>query len=53
MECGVERVALFTAASDAFTKKNINMTVEESLEAFEIVLGDFEPTSSMAGCGPM
>ena len=31
---GVERIAVFTAASDAFTKKNINMTIEESLEAF-------------------
>jgi hydroxymethylglutaryl-CoA lyase len=33
-ELGVERIAVFTAASDAFTKKNINMTVEESLEVF-------------------
>lgn len=31
---GVERIALFTAASDAFTQKNINMTVDESLEVF-------------------
>jgi isopropylmalate/homocitrate/citramalate synthase len=41
IQCGVERIALFTAASDAFTKKNINMTVEESLEAFEIVINAF------------
>lgn len=41
LDCGVERIALFTAASDAFTKNNINMSVEESLETFEIVLGDF------------
>jgi hydroxymethylglutaryl-CoA lyase len=34
VESGVKRIALFTAASDAFTQKNINMTVDESLEAF-------------------
>ncbi|MCC6403642.1 MAG: hydroxymethylglutaryl-CoA lyase [Fimbriimonadaceae bacterium] len=28
---GVRRIALFTASSDLFTKRNINMTVEESL----------------------
>ena len=33
-ELGVKRIALFTAASDAFTQKNINMTVAESLEVF-------------------
>ncbi len=32
---GVERIAVFTAASDAFTQKNINMTVEESIEVFK------------------
>lgn len=31
---GVERIAVFTAASDAFTQKNINMTVDQSLEIF-------------------
>lgn len=31
---GVERIALFTAASDAFTQRNINMTVDQSLDAF-------------------
>ena len=31
---GVERIAVFTAASDAFTQKNINMTVDQSLEVF-------------------
>ncbi len=34
VELGVDRIAVFTAASDAFTKKNINMTVDESLEVF-------------------
>jgi len=37
LEVGVERIALFTAASDAFTQKNINMTVTESLEVFREV----------------
>ena len=32
---GVERIAVFTAASDAFTQKNINMTVEQSIEVFK------------------
>ncbi len=31
MAAGVEEIALFTAASSAFTQKNINATVEESL----------------------
>ncbi|TDT41384.1 hydroxymethylglutaryl-CoA lyase [Halospina denitrificans] len=31
---GIDRLAFFTAASDAFTRKNINCTVEESLERF-------------------
>lgn len=34
IEVGVTRIALFTAASDAFTQKNINMTVEQSLDVF-------------------
>jgi hydroxymethylglutaryl-CoA lyase len=34
LSVGVRRIALFTAASDAFTQKNINATVAESLEAF-------------------
>jgi hydroxymethylglutaryl-CoA lyase len=31
---GVSRVAVFTATSDAFTQKNINMTVKESIASF-------------------
>jgi hydroxymethylglutaryl-CoA lyase len=38
---GVERIAVFTAASDAFTQKNINMTVEESLGLFGEVVAEF------------
>ena len=35
---GVDAIAVFTAATDAFTEHNIGMTVEESLTAFEPVL---------------
>ncbi|MBS1707418.1 MAG: hydroxymethylglutaryl-CoA lyase [Armatimonadetes bacterium] len=39
VQCGYQRIALFTAASEAFVNKNINMSVEESLDLFaEIVL---------------
>ncbi|HZH99090.1 MAG TPA: hydroxymethylglutaryl-CoA lyase, partial [Fimbriimonadaceae bacterium] len=41
LQLGVSRIAVFTAASDAFTKKNINMTVEESIEAFRQVVDRF------------
>ena len=32
------RIAVFTAATDAFTERNIGMTVDESLDAFAPVL---------------
>src|SRR3954452_4437216 len=35
---GVDAIAVFTAASDAFTTHNIRMTVDESLQAFAPVL---------------
>jgi hydroxymethylglutaryl-CoA lyase len=35
---GASAIAVFTAASDAFTSRNIRMTVAESLEAFRPVL---------------
>ena len=35
---GVEALAVFTAASDAFTSRNIRMTVEESLATFAPIL---------------
>lgn len=35
---GVDAIAVFTAASDAFTTRNIRMTVAESLDAFAPVL---------------
>jgi hydroxymethylglutaryl-CoA lyase len=35
---GARAIAVFTAATDAFTQRNIGMTVDESLAAFEPVL---------------
>jgi isopropylmalate/homocitrate/citramalate synthase len=35
---GVDAIAVFTAASELFTKSNINMTVGESLETFRAVV---------------
>jgi hydroxymethylglutaryl-CoA lyase len=35
---GANAIAVFTAATDAFTERNIGMTVDESLAAFEPVL---------------
>jgi hydroxymethylglutaryl-CoA lyase len=32
--CGADAIAVFTAASEAFTKRNINMTVDESIDEF-------------------
>jgi len=34
VECGIRRIAVFTAASDTFTEKNIGMTIPESLKTF-------------------
>jgi hydroxymethylglutaryl-CoA lyase len=36
---GADAIAVFTAATDAFTEHNIGMTIEASLAAFEPVLG--------------
>ena len=38
LECGVEEVAVFAAASDAFSQKNINCSVMDSFERFKPVL---------------
>ena len=37
LEAGVDEVAIFTAASESFSKKNINCTIAESLGRFEKV----------------
>ena len=47
---GVDAIAVFTAATDAFTTANIGMTVEASLEAFRPVLA--RPGNSAGGAGP-
>lgn len=41
VESGIKRISVFTAASEAFTQKNINMTVEESLNEFKAVIQGF------------
>ncbi|MGC1381548.1 MAG: hydroxymethylglutaryl-CoA lyase [Candidatus Baltobacteraceae bacterium] len=35
---GADAIAVFTAASEEFTKRNINMTIDESLETFRAVV---------------
>jgi isopropylmalate/homocitrate/citramalate synthase len=35
---GADAIAVFTAASEAFTKRNINMTVDESIDVFRDVV---------------
>src|SRR5499427_8974013 len=38
IETGIKRIAVFTAASETFNQKNINMTVKESLDTFQPVV---------------
>jgi len=38
IKAGVKEIAVFGAASEAFTKKNINCTIDESLARFEAVM---------------
>lgn len=38
LESGIREIAVFTAASDTFTQHNINMTINESFEAFKPVV---------------
>jgi len=39
-EAGANAIAVFTAASESFTKRNINMTIDESLRTFgEVIAG--------------
>jgi isopropylmalate/homocitrate/citramalate synthase len=40
VEAGIRRIVVFTAASDAFAQKNINMTIARSLEVFAPVVKD-------------
>jgi hydroxymethylglutaryl-CoA lyase len=38
LECGVEEIALFAAASETFSQKNTNCSIAESIERFEAVI---------------
>ena len=38
IDCGVDEVAIFGAASEAFSQKNINCSIAESLQRFEKVM---------------
>src|SRR5207248_5094130 len=38
IESGIRRIAIFTAASETFNKKNINMGIQESIDVFRPVV---------------
>ncbi|WP_275666806.1 hydroxymethylglutaryl-CoA lyase [Vibrio tubiashii] len=38
LDCGVDQVAVFTAASEGFCQRNINCSISQSLERFEDVI---------------
>src|SRR5207302_1709753 len=38
LSCDVDKIAVFTAASETFTRKNINATIAESIERFRPVV---------------
>ncbi len=38
LECGVEEIAVFAAASETFSQKNINCSIDESIERFTPVI---------------
>jgi len=38
IETGIRRIAVFTGASETFNKKNINMSIDESIEVFRPVV---------------
>ncbi|WP_131776036.1 hydroxymethylglutaryl-CoA lyase [Legionella impletisoli] len=38
MELGVQEIAIFTAASESFNQRNINCTIQESIERFRPVM---------------
>lgn len=41
-ESGIQEIAVFTAASETFTKKNINCTISESLKRFKVIIKSAE-----------
>jgi hydroxymethylglutaryl-CoA lyase len=44
LESGIREIAVFTAASDVFNKRNINMTIDESIENFRPVVAKAKET---------
>lgn len=38
IDCGLKEVAVFTAASESFTQKNINCSIDESIQRFKPVI---------------
>ncbi|MDX1957135.1 MAG: hydroxymethylglutaryl-CoA lyase [Leptospiraceae bacterium] len=38
MESGMKEISVFTAASDEFTKKNINQTIDESMQTIQEII---------------
>ena len=50
IQAGIKRIAVFTAASETFAKKNLNMTIQESLNVFkEVVKSALEKGMSIRG----
>lgn len=39
LEAGASEIAIFTAASEAFNKKNLNCSIDESLQKFDDIMG--------------
>ena len=37
LACGVKRIALFTAASESFTQRNINMSIDQIVSVYLMV----------------
>jgi hydroxymethylglutaryl-CoA lyase len=47
IESGVDRIAVFTAASDAFTRHNVNMSLPDSLASIGEIVSLFRAQSEM------
>jgi hydroxymethylglutaryl-CoA lyase len=45
LKAGAKEIAIFTAASESFTKKNINCTIEESIARFVDVVAEAKRNS--------
>ena len=49
MELGADRIALFTAASESFTKANVNMSVAQTLEQISQIVTRFRSAEADGG----